>query len=102
MARAGAAICDVVTMNPGCQINGVIGIWNLSGITTRHVKELLKNGQLWAVVSLMLVRTQILSLHETNIHVLENLEGKVNTPRQKSIRALEIFRVQKLILNATS
>ena len=25
-----------------------------------------------------------------------------NTPRQKSIRALEIFRVQKLILNATS
>ena len=24
------------------------------------------------------------------------------TPRQKSIRALEIFRVQKLILNATS
>ena len=26
----------------------------------------------------------------------------VYTPRQKSIRALEIFRVQKLILNATS
>ena len=26
----------------------------------------------------------------------------VHTPRQKSIRALEIFRVQKLILNATS
>ena len=25
-----------------------------------------------------------------------------NTPRQKIIRALEIFRVQKLILNATS
>ena len=25
-----------------------------------------------------------------------------DTPRQKSIRALEIFRVQKLILNATS
>ena len=26
----------------------------------------------------------------------------LDTPRQKSIRALEIFRVQKLILNATS
>ena len=26
----------------------------------------------------------------------------IHTPRQKSIRALEIFRVQKLILNATS
>ena len=26
----------------------------------------------------------------------------IDTPRQKSIRALEIFRVQKLILNATS
>ena len=26
----------------------------------------------------------------------------IYTPRQKSIRALEIFRVQKLILNATS
>ena len=26
----------------------------------------------------------------------------IHTPRQKSIRSLEIFRVQKLILNATS
>ena len=29
-------------------------------------------------------------------------EMQTYTPRQKSIRALEIFRVQKLILNATS
>ena len=29
-------------------------------------------------------------------------EKMIHTPRQKSIRALEIFRVQKLILNATS
>ena len=30
------------------------------------------------------------------------LEIYADTPHQKSIRALEIFRVQKLILNATS
>ena len=33
----------------------------------------------------------------------KNLKRDIKyTPRQKSIRALEIFRVQKLILNATS
>ena len=38
-----------------------------------------------------------------NTHVLmKKYLILVNTPRQKSIRALEIFRVQKLILNATS
>ena len=78
MTRVCAAICDIALMNPGCQINGVIGVWNLSGITTRHVKELLKNGQLMKAVSLLLVRTQILPLYETIIHVSENLEGKVN------------------------
>ena len=34
---------------------------------------------------------------------ITRLKNKIeSTPRQKSIRALEIFRVQKLILNATS
>ena len=34
--------------------------------------------------------------------LLRKFFRKTSTPRQKSIRALEIFRVQKLILNATS
>ena len=33
---------------------------------------------------------------------LSKINAYKRTPRQKSIRALEIFRVQKLILNATS
>ena len=57
--------------------------------------------------------TEIQEKHSRNYanHLLEILpNGKksisestgIDTPRQKSIRALEIFRVQKLILNATS
>ena len=45
----------------------------------------------------------------TEVPTFENVEWSQNildkiehTPRQKSTRALEIFRVQKLILNATS
>ena len=39
---------------------------------------------------------------EHNINASREQRKILNTPRQKSIRALEIFRVQKLLLNATS
>ena len=41
------------------------------------------------------------SLHGETINLILQIQT-IFTPRQKSIRALEIFRVQKLILNATS
>ena len=43
------------------------------------------------------------ALNAVNVIIIQYraMQNK-NTPRQKSIRALEIFRVQKLILNATS
>ena len=44
-------------------------------------------------------RTKIYQKSGTNII---EASRRRHTPRQKSIRALEIFRVQKLILNATS
>ena len=36
------------------------------------------------------------------LDIIKAVNINKTTPRQKSIRALEIFRVQKLILNATS
>ena len=46
-----------------------------------------------------LIRHKFSKMDIANKKTQNNL---LNTPRQKSIRALEIFRVQKLILNATS
>ena len=44
------------------------------------------------------------SLYSGTLFNVTNVKKTIqfHTPRQKSIRALEIFRVQKLILNATS
>ena len=54
------------------------------------------------VLKIILFNKQKLFFYKLKSFTLTNFHGNNYTPRQKSIRALEIFRVQKLILNATS
>ena len=52
-------------------------------------------------INILCIKTAIaFSIFREKIKI--SFEKIALTPRQKSIRALEIFRVQKLILNATS
>ena len=49
------------------------------------------------------VQEDRVDLKRNRLHFIRKFfKTNTSTPRQKSIRALEIFRVQKLILNATS
>ena len=59
MVQSAATVADIVSMNPKCQINGVIAIYDLSGITAKHATELLWNGRLWACLSFAQVYIQL-------------------------------------------
>lgn len=57
MMQTVTCIVDIVSMNPKCQINGIILIYDLSDLTLKHVSELIWNNRLWTVLSLGQVRT---------------------------------------------
>lgn len=49
-------VYDLVSMNPHCHINGVIGISDLTGMSARHLSELLWNGRFREIISIFQVR----------------------------------------------
>ena len=58
MFSAAAMVRDILSMNPNCQINGIVGLWNVDGLDSRHFKLLLDK-RLWALLSFGQVRIMI-------------------------------------------
>ena len=50
-------VFDIISMNPNCQINGVVSIWNLEGFNMRYMSQILWKNRIGSIVSFAQVRT---------------------------------------------
>lgn len=64
------AVCDMISMNPHCQINGTISLWNLNGLSMRHASALLWNGQWMDIISVFQVRLLTCSIQHITLQIL--------------------------------